>query len=63
MLASFGQLGVISDLHINFQKSWNGFNDHRKPNNINYTVVKYGETIYGRHKAETLFVINPCYAV
>ena len=38
-------------LKINFRKSRNRHNDHKIPENINYTIVKYGETFYGRHTA------------
>ena len=27
-LANNSQLGLISDIHMNFQNSWNKFNDH-----------------------------------
>ena len=39
---------------MNFSKSRNGFNDHKEPENINYTKVKYGETFYGRHATQNL---------
>ena len=42
--ASFGQLGIISDPHINFQKSRSGLNDHKGTENINGTIVKQDET-------------------
>ena len=42
--ASFDQLGLLSDPHINFQKSRNLFIDPKGPENITYTIVKYGET-------------------
>ena len=42
---SFHQLGLSNDAHIKFQKSLNGFSDHKGPENINYTMVKYGETL------------------
>ena len=38
-----GNLGLISDPHINFQKSRNGLRNHIGPENINYTIVKYGK--------------------
>ena len=34
------------DPRINFQKSRNELNDDKGPENIKYTVVKYGETFY-----------------
>ena len=34
-------LNIISDPQIHFQKSQKGFDDHRRPENINYTIVKY----------------------
>ena len=36
-ISSFGQLGFITDPHINFQKSWNGLSHDKRPDNINYT--------------------------
>ena len=48
-LASWGHLFVISDIHISFQKYREGPNDHKGPESINYTIVKYIETFYGRH--------------
>ena len=56
--ASFGQLGLISDPPVDFQKSRNGLNDHKGPENINYTIVKYGETFYGHLMALTLAVVK-----
>ena len=38
-------------IHINFQKKPNGLNNRKGPENIYYTIVKYGETFYGRHTA------------
>ena len=40
----FGQLSLISDRHIFLSNSWNDVDDHKGPENINYTIVKYGET-------------------
>ena len=41
--ASFGQYGLISDIHINFRKPRNGFNNHKGLENyVNCAVVKYG---------------------
>ena len=36
-LARIGQIGLISDYYINFQKSRHGLNDHNRPENIKYT--------------------------
>ena len=41
-----------------FQKSRSRLNDHKGPENINYTIVKYGETFYGRQTALTAAVIK-----
>ena len=53
-LASFGQLSLIGDPHIYFQH--HGMGDQKGPENINHIIVKYGETIYGRHTALTSLV-------
>ena len=37
-LASFYQLGLISDPYINFQKSRNELSDNKGPEHINYTI-------------------------
>ena len=42
----------------NFSKSRNRLSDHNGPENINYTIVKYGETFYGRHRAQTSAVVK-----
>ena len=44
-------LGFNNDPRVNFRKSWNGLNYHREPENINHTIMEYGETFYGRHTA------------
>ena len=49
-LASFGQLCLISDPDVHFQKSRNGFNDH-KCSKVYYTTVKYEKTFHGRYIA------------
>ena len=41
-----GQLGFIIDPYIIFQNYQNGLNDHKEPENINYTIVYYGETFF-----------------
>ena len=48
-LACFGQLCLISNPHIKFQIFRNELNDHKEPENINYTIVKYGETFLRSH--------------
>ena len=50
-LASFSQLVLISDPHIDFQKSRNGLTDLKGPEDIEHTKVKYAEMFYGRHTA------------
>ena len=57
--ASFGQLGLIRVPQVDFQKSQNGLNDYNGPENIIYTIVKYGETFYGRNTALTPIVVKP----
>ena len=57
-LARFGQLALISDPNIKFLNSRNGFNNHKRQENINYTLVKYGETIQGRRTVSTLTVVK-----
>ena len=32
-----------------FHNSWNGANDFKGPENINYTIVKYEDMFYGHH--------------
>ena len=39
-IASFDQLGLINDPHVNFKKFWDGLNDYNQPKNISYTIVK-----------------------
>ena len=56
--ASFGQLSLISDPHINLQNSQNGLNDHKGLENTNYTIVKYGEMLYGRYTPLTPAVVK-----
>ena len=34
-------LYISSDPKIHFQKSQKGLDDYRRPENINYTIVKY----------------------
>ena len=49
---SFDQLGLISDPGKNFQNpEW--VHDHKGLENIDCTIVKYGETFYGRLTALT----------
>ena len=48
---NFGQLGLISDTHINFQMSLNGPIIPKLLENINYAILKYGETFYGLYTA------------
>ena len=48
-LASFGQLGLISDTRLSFQKCQNRLSDYKWPEKIYYGIVKHGETFYGRH--------------
>ena len=50
--------GFINDPHKNFQKSRNGLNDHKGPENINYTIVKYGEMFYACHTALTPVMVK-----
>ena len=45
-LASFDHLDLMSDPHMNFRKPRNKFNGRKGPENINYTIVKYGDVIY-----------------
>ena len=33
-------------------------NNHKIPENNNYTIVKYKETFYGRHKAQISVIVN-----
>ena len=47
----FSGSGLISDPHMKFQKSQNELSYHKGSENIKYTIVKYGETFYGRHTA------------
>ena len=48
-----GQLNLISDSHIKFQQSQNRLSDHKGPENINYTIVKYWEHITRPHSCNT----------
>ena len=57
-LARFCKLGLISDLHIIFQKSWNGPNYYAGPKHIYYIILKYDETFNGRHTALTPDVVK-----
>ena len=41
----------LAELH--FQRYYNGSSDPKGNENITYTMVKYGETFYGRHTALT----------
>ena len=44
----------IENIWYNFLKFRNGLYDKKKiPENTNYTIMKYGETFYGRHSAQT----------
>ena len=52
-LTTFGQLGHISGQHIDFQNSWNGFNNHNRQENINCATLKYRVNYYGRHTEVT----------
>ena len=45
MLASFGQLGLISDPHFNFQNSRNDINHHKEPENIYTKVLCLGMSV------------------
>ena len=56
--ASFGQLCIICDPHINFLTSLNGLNDHKEPETMNYIRVTYEETFYVRHTALTPAVVT-----
>ena len=47
-LASFG---LITEPHINFQKSQNGINGHKGLENINFTV--WGDTLQTPHGNNT----------
>ena len=47
---SIGQLGLISDSRMILFKHPDGLNYHKGPDNINYTIVKYDETLYGHHE-------------
>ena len=46
IVASFGQLSLIRDPHINFQNYQDGLDYHKGTENIIYTIVK---TFYGGH--------------
>ena len=48
MVASFGQLGFICDPHIIFQKqkSLNGINSLKEPENMNYDTKKSIKTCF-----------------
>ena len=50
-LASFSQLGLVSDPLINYKKSRNWLNNHTGPENLNNTIVKYGKIFYGCYTA------------
>ena len=41
-------------MYINFQKSRNGLNDHKRLENINYAILRHCEMFYGCHMALTL---------
>ena len=43
---SSSQSSPINDPHMNFQNSQKGLNDHKGPENINYTTLKYKEIFY-----------------
>ena len=45
-LANLGQLWLIRDPHINLQNFLEGLSDHKWAENINYTILQYGETFY-----------------
>ena len=44
--------------HLNFQNSWNGLNDHKGSEIINYAIVKYWEMFYFHHTALTPAVVK-----
>ena len=61
----FGQLSLISDRHIFLSNSWNDVDDYKGPENINYTIVKYGETPFTQNNMNIgikhgLLCINIC---
>ena len=43
---------------VNFQNSQNVLSDHEGPENINYTIVKHGETFYGHLTALSPAVVK-----
>ena len=55
-LASFGQLGLISDPQI-FSKLQNGINDPKGQENKNYIMMRGRESFYGDHTAQSPAVV------
>ena len=54
-LADFGKLGFICDYHTNSQTLQNDWmKDHKGPENIHNTVVKYGKMFNGHHMASAV---------
>ena len=41
-----------------WKKKRNELSDHKGPENINSTIVKYGETFYGHHTAPTAAIVK-----
>ena len=59
ILTSFGKFGHLSDPHIYcFHNFPNRLDDYKGPENMNYTIVKHGETFYGLHAAITSAVVQ-----
>ena len=44
-------LAIHIGKHSKFQRNQNGLNNPKRNNNIIWTMVKYGDTFYGRHTA------------
>ena len=57
-LATLDQSDLTNDPHNNFHDSRNRLNDHKGPEDITYTIVKYGETFNRRHMTLTLAVVK-----
>ena len=55
-LPGFGQLGLTNDSQI----VHNGLNDDKIPENISYTIVKYGETFYSRNTEKSFHRSHFC---
>ena len=57
-LATFGQLGLISDPQISSDLLQNGINDPKGLEKKIYTMMKGGETFNGDHKVPTPAVVK-----